>query len=386
MKYTIDKMIRPAYLQLYKQLRADIIAGVYPYGGKLPSKRLLADESGVSTVTVEHAYALLCDEGYAEARERSGYYVLFRSSDGFAAAKESDKESDTGNNDAKEKRHERAFGQAWTESTEKMKVVSAYPTFPEAHFAKLVRRVLTEYPDRVLERSPAAGLFALRKAIRTYLARNRGIWVDVDQIVVGAGAEYLYGMIVRLLGRDKRYAIESPSYNTLERLYRAENVALELLPLSDDGIGSDALAKTEATVLHTTPYRSFPSGVTASASKRHEYIRWANAEDRYIIESDYGSEFSIASKPTETLFALSDRDNVLYLNTFSRTISPSLRVGYMVLPPKLAERFYEQLGFYSCSVPTVEQLVLAELINGGDFERHINRVRRALRKRLPPLR
>ena len=133
-------------------------------------------------------------------------------------------------------------------------------------------------------------------------------------------------------------------------------------------------------MLHTTPYRSYPSGVTATASKRHEYIRWANAGERYIIEDDFESEFSVSAKPTETLFALSERDNVIYLNTFSKTISPSLRVGYMVLPKHLVDVYNKKLGFYSCTVPTFMQYVLTELIDNGDFERHINRVRRKMRK------
>ena len=212
--------------------------------------------------------------------------------------------------------------------------------------------------------------------------RNRGIYADEEQIIVGSGAEYLYGLIVYLLGRDKMYGIEAPSYDKIEQIYHTASAAYELLPLSDDGIDSEALAATNANVLHTTPYRSFPSGVTASASKRHEYIRWSNKPEHFIIESDYGSEFSVSSQPMETLFALSRYDNVIYLNTFSKTISPSMRVGYMVLPKQLVKPFYERLGFYSCTVPTFEQLVLAELLNGGDFERHINRVRRIRRREL----
>ena len=134
--------------------------------------------------------------------------------------------------------------------------------------------------------------------------------------------------------------------------------------------------------MHTTPYRSYPSGVSATASKRHEYIRWANLNDRYIIEDDFESEFSVFTKPTETLFSLSEHDNVIYLNTFSKTISPSLRIGYMVLPEHLVTPFNENLGFYSCTVPTFMQYVLTELINNGDFERHINRVRRKKRKEM----
>ena len=356
MKYTIYKDQRPVYLQLYKHLRRDIIDGIYPYGSKLPSKRLLADEIGVSTVTVEHAYALLCDEGYAQSRQRSGYFVVFRQSDGFAAATMSPPAPHTPH------------------------VPRQYPDFSLSILSKTMRKVLTDYEEAILEKSPNSGCTELREALQQYLARNRGIRVDVDQIVIGSGSEYLYGLIIELLGRDRIFAIESPSYKKIEQVYRAAEVCYESLPLAQDGIDSRALFASKAQVLHTTPYRSFPSGVTASASKRHEYIRWAEAAGRYIIEDDFESEFSVFVKPTETLFSLSDQDNVIYLNTFSKTISPALRIAYMVLPEKLVASFSEKLGFYSCTVPTYMQLVLAQLLNNGDFERHINRVRRNKRK------
>ena len=356
MKYTIYKDQRPVYLQLYKHLRRDIIEGIYPYGSKLPSKRLLADETGVSTVTVEHAYALLCDEGYAQSRQRSGFFVVFRQSDGFAAA--------TMLPPAPHTPH----------------VPRHYPDFSLSILSKTMRKVLTDYEEAILEKSPNSGCTELREALQQYLARNRGIRVDVDQIVIGSGSEYLYGLIIELLGRDRIFAIESPSYKKIEQVYRAAEVCYESLPLAQDGIDSRALFASRAHILHTTPYRSFPSGVTASASKRHEYIRWVEAADRYIIEDDFESEFSVFVKPTETLFSLSDQDNVIYLNTFSKTISPALRIAYMVLPKKLVATFSEKLGFYSCTVPTYMQLVLAQLLNNGDFERHINRVRRNKRK------
>ena len=154
------------------------------------------------------------------------------------------------------------------------------------------------------------------------------------------------------------------------------------LPLAKNGIESSALKSCSADVLHISPYRSYPTGVTASASKRHEYIRWAENGNRYIIEDDFESEFSVSKKPEETLFCHSSGDNVIYMNTFSKTISSSLRVGYMVLPKRLAGEYEKRLGFYSCTVPTYIQIVLAELIANGDFERHINRVRRKKRKQL----
>ena len=134
-------------------------------------------------------------------------------------------------------------------------------------------------------------------------------------------------------------------------------------------------------MLHITPYRSYPSNVTASAAKRREYIRWASEPGRYIVEDDFSSEFTVASKPEETVFSLAESGNVIYLNTFSQTVAPSLRMGYMVLSEKLAAQYAERIGFYSCTVPLFEQLVLAELLESGDYERHIRRTRRALRKR-----
>ena len=245
-----------------------------------------------------------------------------------------------------------------------------------------MRNVISELGDAILEKSQNKGCPELRLAIKHYLSRNRGINVDLEQIVIGSGAEYLYGLIIELLGRGRTYGIEYPSYKKIEQVYRASEVAYDPLPLSADGIDSAALAGTAASVLHTTPYRSFPTGVSASASKRHEYIRWSNTGGRYIIEDDFESEFSVSTKPEDTLFALSSGGKVIYLNTFSKTISPSLRLGYMVLPQNLVAEFDARLGFYSCTVPTFEQHVVARLLANGDFERHINKVRRDKRKEL----
>lgn len=358
MKYIIDKEKRPVYLQLYNQIRDDIVNEILPFNSKLPSIRILADELSISTITVEHAYALLGDEGYVESRQRSGFVVVFRKSDGFAASSE----------------HHTIH---LTHHDEQV-----YPDFPLSILSKTMRKVLTDHGELLLEKSPNCGCIELREAIRHYLARNRGIRVDVEQIIIGSGSEYLYGLIIELLGRHRIYAIEAPSYKKIEQVYKATEIPYESLPLTTSGIKSKALAETKADILHTTPYRSYPSGVTATASKRHEYIRWSEKGDRYIIEDDFESEFSVSTKPTETLFGLSNTDNVIYLNTFSKTISPSLRIGYMVLPRHLVKTFDDKLGFYSCTVPTFMQYVLTELINNGDFERHINKVRRNKRKEL----
>ena len=359
MKYLIDKNNRPVYLQIYKQIRQDIIDGIYPLGTKLPSMRLLADELSVSSVTVDHAYALLCEEGYVESRERSGFVVIFRKDDRFALIDEVQSKAIP----IEHKKHD-------------------YPDFPFSVLSKTMRGVLTDYGENILERSPNSGCLQLREAIQRYLAKNRGINVSTEQIIIGSGSEYLYSLIIELLGKDCVFGIESPSYKKIEQVYRAAEAKYEPLPLSQDGIDSTALLRSQATVLHTTPYRSFPTGITASATKRYEYIRWSSKGNRYIIEDDFESEFSVSTKSEETLFSLAEQDNVIYLNTFSKTISPSLRVGYMVLPKKLVKVFEEKLGFYSCTVPTFEQYVIARLLQNGDFERHINKVRRDKRKKL----
>ena len=357
MNYSTDPSApQSAYLQLYHQLRCDIVDGVYGVGARLPSKRLLAENAGVSVITVEHAYAILCEEGYLEARQRSGYYVSYRPGDCFPVA-----DSAT--------------------LPPLPRAVHATPDeFPFSVLARTMRRVLSEQGESLLTKSPNNGCGELRRAIADYLARSRGIRVRSAQIIIGSGAEYLYGLIVQLLGRERIYALENPSYEKIRRVYRANGARCDMLRLGADGVRSDELERTKATVLHVTPFHSFPSNVTASASKRAEYIRWAHARGGYIIEDDFDSEFTLSSKAEDTVFSLDPERSVLYLNTFSKTIAPSIRVGYMVLPEALLERFGQELGFYSCTVPVFEQFVLAELLSGGDFERHINRVRRRRRR------
>lgn len=347
---------KPEYLILYEILRNEITGGSWAFGARLPSRRQTALDRGLSAVTVEHSYELLCQEGYIQARPRSGYYVIYRSGDGFAAA------------DSQPLRHTSA------------EAPEAEDTLPFSVMARTMRRVLADYGEAVMRKSPNEGCLELRAALSRYLARNRGMQVSEDQIIIGSGSEYLYGLVVEMLGVDRVFAIEYPSYEKIEQVYHAKGVECELLPLGHDGIRSAALAGTKGSVLHITPFRSYPTGVTASASKRAAYIRWAEQGDRYIVEDDFESEFSLLRKPEDTVFALSGGGNVIYMNTFTRTVSPALRVGYMVLPPRLVALFRERVGFYSCTVPAFEQYLLADLISTGDFERHINRMRRKRRR------
>ncbi len=357
MKYTIDKQNGKAYLQIYEQIKNDIVNSIYSHNTKLPSKRLLAEELDVSVITIEHAYSLLYEEGYIDSRERSGYFVCYNPDSTFIAP-----------------------AKASTTLHAHTHTVEHNGDFPFSVYAKTVRRVLSDYGEDIFGCCEASGSVELKTAIRDYLKRSRGIDVTTKQIVIGAGSEYLYGLIVQMLGKNRIYALEYPSYPKIAKVYRANGVKTQFLPLLEDGISSADLSKTPATVLHITPYRSFPSRVSATASKKREYIRWSEHDNRIIVEDDYESEFTLLKKAEETVFSMSKGKNVIYVNTFSKTISPSIRTAYMVLPENLVETYNKTVAFYSCSVPYFNQLVLAEFINGGDFERHINRVRRKRRR------
>ena len=343
-----------AYLQLYKELKQKILAGTYSYGERFPSKRAAARESGYSIITVQHAYEILCDEGWLEGRERSGYFVAYHEKGSLALPPMPEIPD--------------AFpGEGEVDSA-----------LPFETYSRAMRSVLAGYGEKMMEKSPNKGRAELREALAAYLASQRSMPVSPSQIVIGSGAEYLYSIIVRMLGTDRIYALESPSYEAIRLVYESSGVTCRMLPMSPDGIYSEPLAATDASVLHVTPFHSWPTGITASASKRREYVSWAEQRNGYLIEDDFDSELSASSKAEDTLYSICP-DRVIHINTFTRTVSPALRAGYMVLPPSLLSVYQDKAGFFSCSVPVTEQLLLTELLRSGEFNRHLRRVRRKVR-------
>lgn len=344
------------YAAVYQRVKNDILSGALKPGGRLPSKRAMADHMGVSVITVESAYSRLVDEGYAYARERSGYYV--QSLAGLRPSALPDRPP--------------------------LRLLPEEPApegaadFPAALWFKTLRRVMSEYGPRLVERSPNRGCARLRNAIAEYLLRYRGMYAPPERIVVGSGSEQLYETVVRLLGSQRIYGVEYPSYDKIEAVYAGAGALVDHLALGPEGIESAALAATEADVLHVTPFHSWPSGATAPAAKRYEYLAWARGTERYIVEDDFDSEFFRPGKPLETLYSMDEDGRVIYLNTFSKSLAPSMRMGYMILPERLLDPYERILGRYSCSVPLLEQYALAEFIADGSFERHLNRRRRRL--------
>ncbi len=358
MNYQINRADpTPAYIQLYRHFVHDIVNGVYPYGSRLPSKRTISEETDVSVITVEHAIMLLNEEGYVQNRERSGTFVIYRDEDFLGEA-------------------------GVTERVLNKNEGTSHVTgeFPFSVLAKTMRKVLADYGEKILVKSDNHGDPGLREEICHYIARSRGISVKPSQVIIGSGAEYLYGLIAQLLDTGRVIAIEDPSYEKIREVYEAMGLTCDPLKLNPDGIPAKELERTKAKILHVTPFNSYPSGATADISKKLEYLRWAKNRDGILIEDNYDSELTVSRKIEEPLFSMDPEVKVIYLNTFSHTLAPSMRIGYMILPPCLEEAFNEKLGFYSCTVPIYDQFVLAELIKNGDFERHLNRIRRKKRR------
>lgn len=345
------------YYRLYLDVKNRILSGELKQGDRLNSKRTEADKRGVSVITVEKAYAILEDEGYIESRKRSGYFVSAT---------------------------ETIIPPGLRKTPEIKKLPLPKPA-GERHFQyslwfKTVRKVIAEQGELLFLKAPPEGCAVLRNAISEYLLSYRGLSAQPDRIIIGSGAEQLYENIIKLMGRDKIYGIEDPSYGKIRAVYKGNGAEVLPLALCGDGIDSRLLNEKEFDVLHVTPFHSFPSGISTSISKRCEYLRWAEKRSSFIIEDDYDSEFFMPGQPTETLFSLDRNQSVIYINTFSKSLSPSMRIGYMILPEKLIPLYKEKLGVFSCSVPVMDQYVLAEFITSGNFVRHLNHVRRNLKK------
>lgn len=358
-----DKGKDSLYEYLYKQIKNDILAYKLSPGEKLPSKRAFAKHLNISTITVENAYNQLLAEGYIYSIPKSGFYVNDISSTKPLEGKRSVESS-------KELIFQNELYADFTSNA------AVSHTFPYTVWTKTLRQIMSDYEEELMVRSPYGGIGLLRMAISDYLYQFRGMSVDPNQIIIGAGTEYLYGMLIQLLGRDKRYAVEDPGYQKITRVYQANQVDCCHIPMDEGGVNMKILNESEADILHISPSHHFPTGIVTPISRRYELLSWASRSgDRYIIEDDYDSEFRLMGKPIPALQSIDVSDKVIYMNTFSKSLSSTIRISYMVLPKSLATTYKERLGFYSCTVPNFEQYTLYRFIEQGHFEKHINRMR-----------
>ena len=344
------------YEYVYQQIRDDIVAGRIAAGEHLPSKRAFASHLGISVITIENAYSQLLAEGYICSMPRRGYYACELPYAPVLPLA-------TGNID----RDAVSVGHSAHDVNGQVERFDALsPSALEAArlWQSALRATLASEDEReIFSPAPAQGTARLRRAIACHLRGTRGMNVDPNNIVIGAGAQLLDTMLVQLLGADKVYAVEDPGYLRLTRIYQAMGCQVRHIPLDDEGVDLSALQKTGADVLHLMPSHQYPTGLVTSIARRYALLSWAAERlDRYLIEDDFDCEFRLAGKPIPALASIDAAQSVIYTNTFSKSLSSALRLAYMVLPDELMERFRRNLGFYASSVSSVDQVALARLL------------------------
>lgn len=360
----------PIYVSLYRHIRKMIEENKYVEGQKLPSKRKLAEQLKISPLTVEASYQQLIAEGYVYAIEKKGYYIS-QKIELVETFKKKNSYQQKGPEVEKVYRYQ--F---------KTNVVDT-SLFPNHTWAKLSREVLSENHHEMLNVTHPQGVLMLRKEIAKYLELYRGMTVDENQIIIGSGSSSLISLLIELIGREKHYAIENPGYSKNYDLYKGNDVKLSLIPLDESGLRIDELMNSHAEIVHITPSHQFPMGIVMPVQRRIELLNWSNRSvGRYIIEDDYDSEFRFQGKPIPALQGFHENDHVIYMNTFTKTLAPSFRMSYMVLPMNLLSRYQKIMSYHGCTVPNFEQFIMYKFMHGGFFERHINRMRNQYRQKL----
>ena len=342
----------PLYESLYRLIREDIRTGRLSPGEKLPSKRALAEHLEVSVITVEAAYEELLSEGYIRSKEKVGYFV--------------------------EEYRQLPAAPAPPAPVAPPPSAGKVEGFPFSVWSRLQREVVLDYGEKLLLPLPNRGVPELRNAIAQHLASFRGMTVNPENILIGAGTDFLYNLLIQLLGREYVYAVEDPGYGKIRSIYAAGGVRCLSVPMDEFGVRPDCLGT--ARVLHISPSHHYPTGLVTPPTRRRELLSWAERRQGWIIEDDYDSEFRFHAHPMSAMQSMGS-DRVIYMNSFSKSLAPSIRISYMVLPSELMDKFQRELGFYSCTVPSFEQYTLARFLSLGHFEKHINRMRKFYRSR-----
>jgi GntR family transcriptional regulator/MocR family aminotransferase len=346
------------YDYLYRCIREDILSGRIAPGEKLPSKRSLARHLDVSIITVENAYAQLQLEGYIFSQEKKGYFAQ--------KLEKVERTSCLVRPRIREEEFEYSFFADLRSNRVRRR------QFPFSTWAKLLRETLSAQDEMLLKTVPYNGVYELRFALSEFLREFRGMEVFPSQIIIGSGTEHLYCRLISLLGGDCRWAVEDIGNQKITGICNMYHAGWKYISVDEDGINMEDLRKSGCNVVHVSPAHHFPLGTVLPIKRRQELLAWAQEDNHYIIEDDYDSEFRYNGKAIAPLYSMDMQGKVIYMNTFSKTLIPSLRISYMVLPYALAERYREELSFYSGTVPSMEQYALARFISEGYFERHIN--------------
>ncbi|MCI6064324.1 PLP-dependent aminotransferase family protein [bacterium] len=369
----------PLYEKIYEYIKNEIVDGKISRGEKLPSTRLLAKNLSVSRSTVELAYDQLLAEGYIEAEPYRGYFVC-----DIEALYQLEQR-----NHIQEKLQ---AGQSWqpgwkTEikhgaGSSKQKEIDFSPytidtqNFPYNVWRKLHKNVLLDDREEILLSGDGQGDYELRVAIADYLHQARGVNCVAEQIIIGAGNEYLELLLTQVLGEKKTVLMDDPTYLQAYRTFSNMGYLVKNIPAEQGSMPIEAVRRENADVLYVMPSHQFPLGTVMPLKQRLELLKWASEkEGRYLIEDDHDSEYRYKGKPIPSLQSIDHEEKVIYLGTFSKSIAPSLRISYMVLPQHLLKNYQNFCGFYSTTVSKIQQEVLREFISGGYFERHLNKMR-----------
>ncbi|MEG1043851.1 MAG: PLP-dependent aminotransferase family protein [Oscillospiraceae bacterium] len=357
------KTSTPLYVRLYDFIKSDIEQNKLKACEKLPSKRGLAKHLNISIITVENSYNQLLSEGYIYSIEKKGYYVAKLENISTFVIRDLPVEPPKIEN-----------SDCFIDLRQNTIIAE---NFPFSVWAKLTRQVLSGKDEEILQRQDYQGTEKLRNAIANFLYHFRGMNVKKEQVIIGAGTEQLYGMLANIIGRNKLIAIEDPGYKKISQIYDYNNIKYLYIPMDNKGLSVQKLSESKAKIAHISPAHHFPTGITTQIGRRIELLNWAQQSDeRFIIEDDYDSEFRFVGKPLPTMQSIDKNGKVIYVNTFSKSISPAIRISYMILPENLLRKSEEVLGYSSCAVSSLEQYTLSEFIANGHFERHINKMSR----------
>ena len=357
------------YEQIYEFIRDEIRAGNLLRNEKLPSARFFAEYLQVSRTTVDMAYGQLVSEGYLEARPRQGYFVS--AVEGLCLI------------DAFSQGHEHSSCKA---DIQRSGEIDFSPTaidmrfFPYATWMRITNNIFVEANSDMFSLGEPQGDRELRTTICRYLHGSRGVNCGPEQIIIGAGNDYLLLLLEKILGRHVHVAMEDPTYRKAYQIFQSCAYPVSFIPMDENGISVEHLKKTDAQVAYVMPSHQYPTGISMPIGRRLELLKWAaEKEGRYLIEDDYDSEFRYKGKPLPSLQASDSNGNVVYIGTFSKSIAPAIRISYMVLPYPLLEQYRREYSFYSSTVSRIDQTILNEFIQDGYFERYLNKMRKQYR-------
>jgi GntR family transcriptional regulator/MocR family aminotransferase len=366
--YSLKHENKSLYLQLYENIKTDILNSKILPNEKLPSKRKLSNHLGIGLITVENAYDQLIAEGFIFSIEKKGYYVSSLIEKNLHLLKNNNQRIVSINE--KENLNYYDLQSSEVDTT----------LFPFSIWSKLMRQVLSDKNKKLLVKTNNFGVYELRLAISKHLYSFHGINVNPEQIIIGAGSEYLYSMIIKLLGFENTFGLENPGYNKISKVYNSNNAKIKYIDL--DSMGIEVSKLDTVNVVHVSPANQFPTGIVMPIKRKLDLLQWANEKkSRIIVEDDYDSEFRFKGISVPSIMSIDDNENVIYLNTFSKTIAPAMRISYMIIPKKYIPIYEKELGFFSCTVSSFEQYTLARFIEEGYFERHINKMKNYYRKK-----